>query len=279
VIQRIRLKKLIEAALDEDIGAGDITTWALLTGNERGVAATIAKDQIVVAGIDIFREVFETYDEYLAFNATCYDGDIAGPGDVIAEISGSLRSILTAERVALNFFQRMCGIATITGLFVDKVKGTKARILDTRKTLPGHRDLDKYAVRIGGGFNHRLGLDGGVMIKDNHIIAAGSISKAVTLASNSIPPTIKIEVEVKNREEVMEALSSGVDIIMLDNMSISDMKEAVSLIDGKALVEASGNVTLENVREIAETGVDFISVGALTHSVKVADLSLNIVAE
>lgn len=279
MIQRIRLKKLIEAALDEDIGAGDITTWALLTGNERGVAATIAKDQIVVAGIDIFREVFETYDEYLAFNATCYDGDIAGPGDVIAEISGSLRSILTAERVALNFFQRMCGIATITGLFVDKVKGTKARILDTRKTLPGHRDLDKYAVRIGGGFNHRLGLDGGVMIKDNHIIAAGSISKAVTLASNSIPPTIKIEVEVKNREEVMEALSSGVDIIMLDNMSISDMKEAVSLIDGKALVEASGNVTLENVREIAETGVDFISVGALTHSVKVADLSLNIVAE
>jgi len=279
VIQRIRLKKLIEAALDEDIGAGDITTWALLTGNERGVAATIAKDQIVVAGIDIFREVFETYDEYLAFNATCYDGDIAGPGDVIAEISGSLRSILTAERVALNFFQRMCGIATITGLFVDKVKGTKARILDTRKTLPGHRDLDKYAVRIGGGFNHRLGLDGGVMIKDNHIIAAGSISKAVTLASNSIPPTIKIEVEVKNREEVMEALSSGVDIIMLDNMSISDMKEAVSLIDGKALVEASGNVTLENVREIAETGVDFISVGALTHSVTAADLSLNIVAE
>jgi nicotinate-nucleotide pyrophosphorylase (carboxylating) len=167
----------------------------------------------------------------------------------------------------------------LTRQFVEKVKGTKARILDTRKTAPGHRDLDKYAVTVGGGTNHRLGLDGGVMIKDNHITAAGTITKAVRLASAAIPPTIRIEVEVKNQEEAMEALAAGADIIMLDNMSISEMKKAVSLIDGKALVEASGNVTLSNVREIAQTGVDFISVGALTHSVAAADLSLIIVAE
>ncbi len=279
MIQKIRLKKLIEAALDEDIGAGDMTTLAILTGSERGVATTIAKAQLVVAGIDIFKEVFQSFDQNIAFNATCRNGDLAKPGDVLAEISGSLQSILMVERVALNFFQRMCGIATQTRLFVNEVRGTKAKILDTRKTAPGHRNLDKYAVRVGGGFNHRLGLDGGVMIKDNHIIAAGSISRAVTLTANSIPPTIKIEVEVKNREEVIEALSAGADIIMLDNMSVNEMKEAVSLIDGKALVEASGNVTLANVSEIAETGVDFISVGALTHSVTAADLSLNIVAE
>ena len=279
MIQKIRLKKLIEAALDEDMGVGDITTSAILKGSERGVATTIAKAQLVVAGIDIFKEVFQSFDEDIVFNAKYYDGDLVNPGDVLAEISGSLKSILMVERVALNFFQRMCGIATQTRLFVNEVKGTKAKILDTRKTAPGHRNLDKYAVRVGGGLNHRLGLDGGVMIKDNHIIAAGSISRAVTMTANSIPPTIKIEVEVKNREEVIEALSAGADIIMLDNMSVSEMKEAVSLIDGKALVEASGNVTLANVREIAETGVDFISVGALTHSVTAADLSLNIVAE
>ncbi len=279
MIPKIRLKKLIEAALDEDIGSGDITTSALLTGSECGTATTIAKADIVVAGIDVFEEVFQTFDKKIDFKALCHNGDVAKQGDMLAEMSGCLQSILTAERVALNFFQRMCGIATMTRLFVDEVKGTKAKILDTRKTMPGHRDLDKYAVKIGGGLNHRLGLDGGAMIKDNHIIAAGSITKAVAMISRTIPPTIKIEVEVKNREEVIEALSAGSDIIMLDNMSVSEMKEAVSLIDGKALVEASGNVTLSNVRKIAETGVDFISVGAITHSVTAADLSLNIVAE
>lgn len=279
MIQKIRLKKLIETALDEDIGSGDITTQALLLGNECGTVTIIAKSDIVVAGIDVFKEVFQSFDKDITFKATSRNGDLAKPGNILAELSGSLQSILMTERVALNFFQRMCGIATMTRLYVDAVKGTKAKILDTRKTVPGHRDLDKYAVKIGGGCNHRLGLDGGVMIKDNHIVAAGSITNAVKMTYNNVPPTIKIEVEVKNLEEVMEALSAGADIIMLDNMNVSEMKKAVSLIDGKALVEASGNVTLSNVREIAETGVDYISVGALTHSVTAADLSLNILTE
>lgn len=279
MIQKIRLKKLIETALDEDIGSGDITTQALLLGNECGTVTIIAKSDIVVAGIDVFKEVFQSFDKDITFKATSRNGDLAKPGNILAELSGSLQSILMTERVALNFFQRMCGIATMTRLYVDAVKGTKAKILDTRKTVPGHRDLDKYAVKIGGGCNHRLGLDGGVMIKDNHIVAAGSITNAVKMTYNNVPPTIKIEVEVKNLEEVMEALSAGADIIMLDNMNVSEMKKAVSLIDGKALVEASGNVTLSNVREIAETGVDYISVGALTHSITAADLSLNILTE
>ncbi|MBN2255047.1 MAG: carboxylating nicotinate-nucleotide diphosphorylase [Deltaproteobacteria bacterium] len=266
-------------ALDEDIGSGDLTTSALLTGGESGTGRTVAKSEVVIAGIDVFREVFHAFDNELDFMAYLRDGEVASPGNVIAEVSGRLQSILTSERVALNFFQRMCGIATLTRKFVDMITGTKAKILDTRKTVAGHRDLDKYAVTVGGGQNHRLGLDGGVMIKDNHIIAAGNITKAVQLAATAIPPTIKIEVEVKNQEEAVEALAAGADIIMLDNMSISEMKKAVSLIDGRALIEASGNVTLSNVREIAQTGVDFISVGALTHSVAAADLSLTIVAE
>lgn len=279
VIQKIRLQRHIIDALDEDVGSGDVTTTAVLKGVESGSGRAVAKSGFIIAGIDVFRQVFHAFDDELSFKAHRRDGDTALPGDIIGEVSGRLQSILTAERVALNFFQRMCGIATLTRQFVDGVKGTKARILDTRKTVAGHRDLDKYAVTIGGGLNHRLGLDGGVMIKDNHIIAAGGITAAVRLASAVVPPTIKIEVEVKTEEEAMEALAAGADIIMLDNMNISEMKKAVSLIDGKALTEASGNVTLSNVREIAETGVDFISVGALTHSVVAADISLTVVVE
>ena len=274
MIQKFRLDRIIIDALDEDIGSGDVTTLAVLTGNEVGTAEVLAKDDIIVAGVDVFKEVFVLYDKDINFFVKVKDGQSAGRGDILAEISGKLKNILTAERVALNFLQRMCGIATLTRKYVDRISGTKAKILDTRKTLPCHRDLDKYAVKIGGGLNHRLGLYGGVMIKDNHIKAAGGILKAVKMISSHVPPTLKIEVEVKNLGEVEEALSSGVDIIMLDNMNVEDMRKAVSMISGRALIEASGNVTLTNVREIAETGVDYISVGTITHSAPAADISL-----
>ncbi|MDO9515607.1 MAG: carboxylating nicotinate-nucleotide diphosphorylase [Syntrophales bacterium] len=270
----VSLKELIQRALDEDIGSGDLTTTAVLTGGETGVAQAVSKADIIVAGIDVFREVFYVLDPSLAFEAYSTDGRAAGKGDLLACISGSLKNILLAERVALNFFQRMCGIATITNRYVEEVQGTGVRILDTRKTTPTLRGLEKYAVKVGGGTNHRFGLYDGVMIKDNHISAAGSISNAVRKVTGSIPPEIKIEVETKNLREVAEALAAKADIIMLDNMGQGEMKEAVSLIGGKALVEASGNVTLSNVREIAKTGVDFISVGALTHSAPAADISL-----
>ncbi|MBN2516331.1 MAG: carboxylating nicotinate-nucleotide diphosphorylase [Deltaproteobacteria bacterium] len=274
----MRLRRLIREALEEDIGSGDVTTLAVLTGDETGTAEANAKEDIIVAGIGIFREVFLHSDNDIQFVPERKDGQSVNKSGIIAHISGKLASILSAERVALNIFQRMCGIATLTKKYVDAISGTKAKILDTRKTMPGLRAFDKYAVKIGGGYNHRMGLYGGVLIKDNHISAAGGIVNAVTRALNNIPPALKIEVEVKNLTEVEEALSAGADIIMLDNMNTDDMKQAVSLIDGKALIEASGGVTLSNVRDFAETGVDFISIGAITHSAPAADISLNIVS-
>ena len=274
MISDIRLKKLIRTALDEDMGLGDLTTSSLLTGGETGVAQVISKGEIIVAGIDVFREVFHVLDSSLGFETYFCDGQPAGRGEILACVSGSLKSILLAERVALNFLQRMCGIATMTHKYVEEVRDIGVKILDTRKTTPNLRSLEKYAVKTGGGFNHRFGLYDGVMIKDNHISAAGGISNAVRKVVRNISPTVKIEVEVKNLQEVEEALASGTDIIMLDNMGTGEMKRAVSLIDGRALVEASGNVTLSNVKEIAETGVDFISVGALTHSAPAVDISL-----
>ncbi|MDI6775683.1 MAG: carboxylating nicotinate-nucleotide diphosphorylase [Syntrophales bacterium] len=267
---------LIQAALEEDVGTGDVTTGAVLTGEEVGYAQAVARSALVVAGIDIFKEVFLFSDGDLKFTGEREDGQMAAPGDVLAEISGKLSTILTAERVALNFFQRMCGIATLTRQYVDEVKGTQAKILDTRKTVPGLRVLDRYAVRIGGGFNHRFGLYDGVLIKDNHIAAAGGISCAVARVRDRIPHTLKVEIEVRNLREVEEAIASGVDVIMLDNMSIGEMREAVSLIRGRIPLEASGGVNLSNVKQIAETGVDLISVGALTHSVTASDISLQI---
>ncbi|MBW2595614.1 MAG: carboxylating nicotinate-nucleotide diphosphorylase [Deltaproteobacteria bacterium] len=274
MISDIRLRELIRASLDEDMGSGDLTTSSILTGVETGIAHAVSKGDIIVAGIDVFREVFHTMDSSLEFEAYFCDSQPAGRGEILACISGSLKTILLAERVALNLFQRMCGVATMTRRYVEEVKGTGTRILDTRKTTPNLRSLEKYAVKTGGGFNHRFGLYDGVIIKDNHITAAGSISNAVRKVIGNIPPTVKIEVEVKNLQEAEEALTSGADIIMLDNMGTGEMKKAVSLINGRALVEASGNVTLSNVRKIAETGVDFISVGALTHSAPAADISL-----
>lgn len=267
-------RQLIGVALAEDIGPGDVTCNAILTGDEEGTARAVAKAALVVAGLDVFRETFLTLDPRLSFTALAAEGEEVAPGAKLAEIAGSLKSILMAERTALNLFQRMCGIATTTRAFVRAVAGTGAKILDTRKTAPGLRRLDKYAVRVGGGTNHRFALCDGALIKDNHIAAAGGIAPAIVMARRHIAHTLKIEVEVKSIAELTEALAAGADTVMLDNMSVADMKTAVAMTAGRAPLEASGNVTLKTVRRIAETGVDFISVGALTHSVQAADISL-----
>jgi nicotinate-nucleotide pyrophosphorylase (carboxylating) len=236
----------------------------------------VAKEDFVVAGIGVFAETFQILDKNIKVNKLIDDGHRAKKGDIVAEVSGSLSNILQAERVALNIFQRMSGIATLTAKYVEAVRVSKAKILDTRKTMPGLRVLDKMAVRIGGGCNHRTGLYDGVLIKDNHIEAAGGITAAVNAQRKRLPHTLKIEVETKNIKEVKEALKCGVDIIMLDNMSVPAMKSAVGLVTGRAILEASGNVSLKNISEIAATGVDLISIGELTHSVQAADISLKI---
>jgi nicotinate-nucleotide pyrophosphorylase (carboxylating) len=274
---RQALAKVIRTALDEDIGPGDITTGAALRGDETGIARATAKTEMVVAGIDVFGEVFLLLDSSLIFTARRRDGETVGSGDLLAEISGNLASILTAERVALNLFQRMSGIATMTRRFSDAICGTRAKILDTRKTAPGLRILDKYAVRVGGGYNHRFALYDGILIKDNHIAAAGGIRPAVRRVREHVPHTLKIEAEVKDMAELEEALAAGVDSILLDNMELAEMVRAVKRVAGKIPLEASGNMTLERVREVAATGVDLISVGALTHSVMAADISLNVI--
>lgn len=273
-----KIRQIIQASLDEDIGAGDITTKATVDGQKQGNAQALAKGDYVIAGIDIFAETFSLLDNRIQILKYFADGQRTKKGDIIARVQGSLSFILQAERVALNIFQRMCGIATRTAQYVEAVKGTKARILDTRKTAPGLRILDKIAVKVGGGMNHRMGLYDAVLIKDNHIAAAGGITSAVKAQRNSLQHSLKIEVETKSLLEVEEALSCGVDIIMLDNMTVDDMKKAVTLIASRAVTEASGNVSLENVAKIAAAGVDYISVGELTHSVRAADISLNILS-
>jgi nicotinate-nucleotide pyrophosphorylase (carboxylating) len=271
-----QIRNIIEAALAEDIGTGDITTQATVSRKKKGRAQAIAKDDFVIAGIDVFAETFQLLDRSIKVKKLMDDGCRAEKGDVIAEVVGSLYNILQAERVALNLFQRMSGIATLTAKYVETVRGTKAKIIDTRKTMPGLRVLDKMAVRIGGGCNHRTGLYDGVLIKDNHIEAAGGITSAVKAQRKHLPHTLKIEVETKNIKEVKEALKSGVDIIMLDNMTVPAMRKAVDFVAGRALLEASGNVSLQSVSEIAAIGVDLISIGELTHSVRAADISLKI---
>ena len=265
---------LIQGALTEDIGPGDVTSSAILTGYETGTARAIAKSSLVVAGLNVFRETFLAVDSELQIRTFVAEGDITQPGTTLAEIQGKMKAILMAERVALNLFQRLCGIAETTRQYVAAVSGTGVKILDTRKTVPGLRMLDKYAVRVGGASNHRFALYDGVLIKDNHIAAAGGITAAITRARQNIPHTVKMEIEVKNLDELREALTAGVDVIMLDNMSLDDMRAAVAIVQRRVPLEASGGVTLATVRHIAETGVDFISVGALTHSVKAADISL-----
>ena len=272
------IQGIIETALREDIGAGDITTTATVDKKAEGSAEIIVKEGLIVAGILIAEAVFKTVDAGIAFKAFVKDGESVKKGKTIARISGRLSSLLAGERVALNFLQRLSGIATLTSCFVAKVKGYRAKILDTRKTTPGLRILEKYAVRMGGGFNHRFGLCDGILIKDNHIAAVGSITEAVLRARENIPHNMLIEVEAKNLDEVRGAILAGADVIMLDNMKPAVMKQAVKIIGKKALIEASGGVNLQNVMVIAKTGVDFISVGALTHSARAVDISMEVVS-
>lgn len=270
------LRKKIEEWLLEDIGSGDITTMCTIPEDEQGKGILYAKEAGVIAGLPVAELVFETVDPDLSFKALVKEGDRVEKGQAIVEVSGAVQSILSGERLALNLLQRLSGIATRTREFVNMLEGTKARVVDTRKTTPGLRLVEKYAVRIGGGHNHRFALYDAVMIKDNHIKGAGSITQAVKAAREAIPHTMKIEVESETMEQVQESLDAGADIIMLDNMSPELMREAVALINGRAIVEASGGVTLETVRAIAETGVDVISVGGLTHSVRALDISLDL---
>lgn len=268
------LDRIIENALMEDIHTGDITTLAVVRENRKMRARLKAKEAMMLAGIDVAARVFHILDPGIAFTAHFSDGELLNSGDVIAEIVGDASLLLQGERVALNLLQRMCGVATQTARYVQAVAGTKARVVDTRKTTPGLRILEKYAVRVGGGINHRTGLYDGVLIKENHIAAAGGITAAISRARAYIPHTLKIEVETETLAEVGEALTAGADIIMLDNMDVTTMREAVAMIGDRALAEASGGVNLTTVREIAETGVDIISVGALTHSVRAMDISM-----
>jgi nicotinate-nucleotide pyrophosphorylase (carboxylating) len=268
------LDRIIENALAEDIHTGDITTLAVMRDKREARARLTAKEPMVLAGIEAAARVFHLLDPRILFTPRFSDGDALETGDNIAEITGDAAALLQGERVALNILQRMSGVATLTARYVAAVKGTKARVVDTRKTAPGLRILDKYAVRVGGGTNHRTGLYDGVLIKENHITAAGGIGVAVSRARAWIPHTMKIEVETETLAEVAQALAAGADIIMLDNMDTATMREGVAMIAGRALVEASGGVNLETIREIAETGVDIISVGALTHSARALDISM-----
>jgi len=270
----LSLDNLIEQALLEDIHTGDITTQALIPADSRTSGRLIAKEELTLAGLFVAEKVFKRLDADVEFVPALAEGAQAAKGALIATVRGSAAELLMGERVALNLLQRMSGIATLTTRYVAAVAGTGVRIVDTRKTTPGLRELEKYAVRVGGGINHRTGLYDGILIKENHIAATGGIGEAVKRARSYIPHTLKIEIETETLAQVDEALASGVDIIMLDNMSLADMRSAVVAIAGHALVEASGGVNLETVRAIAETGVDIISVGALTHSARAMDISL-----
>jgi len=273
MLNRFELDDIIKTTLKEDIALGDITTDSLIDPSSISTAVYIAKDDGIIAGLFVSERVFKVIDEEIEFVKRVNDGDRVKKGDIIAQIKGSTSALLKAERTSLNYLQHLSGIATKTGMFAEKLAGLKTKVVDTRKTTPGLRALEKYAVKMGGGSNHRFCLSDGVLIKDNHIKAAGGVKKAIDKVRANIPHTIKIEVETETLEQVKEALSAKADIIMLDNMSLDQMKEAVILIDGKATVEASGNVNLSSIREIAETGVDIISVGELTHTVKAFDIS------
>lgn len=273
------IKEIIRRALDEDIQSGDVTTQAVIPDSVLGNGKFLVKAIGVIAGLSVTKNVFEMVDDEIGFKVLIPDGGKVKVGDIVAEVEGKASSILTAERTALNFLQRMSGIATMTNKFVEEIIHTKTKILDTRKTVPGIRLLDKEAVRLGGGKNHRIGLFDMFLIKDNHIEISGTITNAVNTCKNFQQKknlNLKIELETKNLDEVKEALACNVDIIMLDNFTIDLTKKAVEIIGGKCLVEASGNINIENVKEVAETGVDFISVGALTHSVKALDISLEV---
>lgn len=271
-----RIRNLVVRSLSEDIGSGDLTTRILFPKPIKAEAVIRAKQEGTLAGLAVARAVFKEVDPQLRFQSLAMDGDRVLPGTEVARIVGDGRSLLKGERVSLNFLQRLSGVATLTARFVKAVQGTKTKILDTRKTTPGLRDLEKYAVRVGGGQNHRMNLGDGILIKDNHLALAGNLNRAVREARRKAPRGLKVEVEATNLKEVEEALSAKADWILLDNMTIPEMKEAVSLIKGRAITEVSGGIHLSNVAEIGAAGVTFISIGALTHSAPALDFSLDI---
>lgn len=272
------IDKLIDLAIEEDIATGDVTTNSIIPANSRAVAEMKMKADGVISGLGIARRVYERFEKNIVWEPKVKDGDTVKKGDIILRIEASYRCLLLGERLSLNILQRMSGIATETAKYVKELADTHTQLLDTRKTAPGLRVLDKMAVKDGGATNHRMGLYDMAMIKDNHIKVAGNITNAIQAVRANIPAGIKIEVETTNLDEVREALASGAEIIMLDNMSNAEMTEAVKLIGGRAKTEASGNMSIPRLKEVAATGVDFISVGALTHSVTALDISMNIKA-
>ena len=273
------VEELIELAIREDIGDGDHTSLATIPADARGKMQLLVNQDGIIAGIEVARMVFDRLDGSVAFDQRIEDGACVRRGDIAFYVEGRILSLLQAERIVLNIMQRMSGVATQTAVYVQQLEGLHTKVLDTRKTTPGMRVLDKMAVKLGGGENHRMGLFDMILLKDNHIDAYGGITPAVAALRKKIGHMVKIEVEVRTLEELEEALSAGADIIMLDNMSCEDMTKAVQRVDGKVLLEASGNVTAETIRGIAETGVDIISLGALTHSVKCFDISMRISAK
>lgn len=274
ISMKVNADDLILNALKEDITSEDITTNSVMPCYKLGEVELICKQDGVIAGLEVFRRVFELLDPTTEVDFVCKDGDAVKNGQKLATVRGDIRVLLSGERTALNFLQRMSGIATYTRNVADMLKNTKTKLLDTRKTTPGMRLFEKYAVKVGGGYNHRYNLSDGILLKDNHICAAGGVAEAVKMAKEYAPFVRKIEIEVENLEMLKEALDSGADIVMLDNMSVEDMKEAVKLAAGRAETECSGNVTKENIEKLTEIGVDYISSGALTHSSPILDLSL-----
>ena len=274
ISMRLNADNLILAALKEDITSEDISTNAVMRQYQLGEVDLICKEDGVIAGLDVFKRVFQLLDDRTEVTFTCRDGDRVKKGDQLGTVRGDIRVLLSGERTALNYLQRMSGIATYTRKIAELLEGTKTKLLDTRKTTPGMRLFEKYAVKVGGGYNHRYNLSDGILLKDNHIGAAGGVKEAIEMAKDYAPFVRKIEIEVENLDMLKEALEAGADIIMLDNMSVEDMREAVKLANGRAETECSGNVTKENVARLVDIGVDYISSGALTHSSPILDLSL-----
>ena len=274
ITMKMQADQLIRMALQEDITSEDVSTNAVMPTATKGTVDLIAKEDGVIAGLDIYARVFTILDEKTEIDFHCKDGDEVKKGELMATVTGDIRVLLSGERVALNYLQRMSGIATYTRQVANLLEGSKVTLLDTRKTTPNCRVFEKYAVRVGGGCNHRYNLSDGVLLKDNHIGAAGSVTKAIQMAKAYAPFVRKIEIEVETLEQVKEAVEAGADIIMLDNMTPEVMKQAVELIDGRAQIECSGNITKENIQKIREIGVDFVSSGALTHSAPILDISM-----
>jgi len=275
-----QIEEIVDCALAEDLGKGDVTTEALIPGDQQGTGFIVAKKEGILAGTETAKQVFHRVDPELKVEILLKDRARVKPGGKVAKVSGSIASILKAERIALNFLQRLSGIASETNLYVERVEGLPVRIMDTRKTTPGLRSLEKYAVRVGGGENHRMNLGDGILIKDNHLVALRrqglNIKEIVAKARQNASQRLPVEVEVGAVSEALEAVEAGANIVMLDNMNLEDMRKAVKSIHGRALIEASGGITLGSVRAVAETGVDFISIGALTHSATALDISLEL---